>query len=1199
MSQNQEDSGESQQHLKLPENFDVVEPFLVPPAEVRTADDLRFNQYVLCSNLRSLESGGRYDNRSDEFPVEDEDWRVELFGDIEQFLLNDEDGSKQPCNFERFFYRVLYELRCPTQPPPDVNIWVQFGLASPPQILLKSQLHWIAALHEYNDAFISDRSGCSTVWFYFQFMDLPAASMTGPSDVTINWVTGCLSHGAMQADVSPEPVESSYDGSQILDTFADVDASQEDSASNSSDNRVLTFRPPSSCDESSEDSLDTATDPEVEDTVQPERSPTPRPTPVGTEIPDTATDPEVGDTVHPERIPTPRPTPGAPVGTENESLPGPSRPTPNAENTLLLRRKPAYANLRISRHVRFLESELTPPQRNAALANTAFAPSHDRPLPPLPNQIPTQTRRGPLANQLKKVTVAAEKFGRKVKEGLKSPSLERKVKQGLKSPSFEPPRRVLSPEAEEKVTTLTTLASEARDGGLQDPDNLLLPNQPKDMEAVFRYCCGYLPGVNSELYDNVRHVRLSHCKLAVTTYQFCTAVRILFKEHDIGVGGGFLALAPGIGKTYIVLFAYALRTLLFASRREVEIEWADTGKSKRRKNHLPRDAPPGQRLRCPSEKPGFGVRCYCVPDGLTRLTIDQLKPGLILIQAPNGAMPGWLNAIKDAKFEPSVYNMVLFHPPAAMPDGLQTNLGAVLALKRSIRVGATLPPEHPGGRIEHQRELDWHMQCPPLTKNHMALESYCLVTTHYNSAIEEEFRYGLNDLDPRPARVTELPDADNKCYALLCGMTFIDESHQALTPASKPVQMAQVHRHMRVRETGCDIYHVTATPFGAKFENVLSAVSLIAPQLNDDLERLRTAYDLARNSNDLDVHVAFECQFHLVFDHRLVIRDLETSKFLGRPITDIQPVAPKFISSVTPEAHVEAVQGLIDDNLRASLQENLNSYVDYLRAMKAAGITDELYFISLFPSMAGAIHDYVLPNVAYLDRGLGQLIRELSDTTGESIATIKLLTDAVESYARGPRSPKVQEILKEIARMVRDTSTERPDPNKELAKLHSSPGSKVDLTLKKMVIITPTLSTAVFLYLYLARYHPHYNALLYHQALKASAKAAVLKKFDSLKKEKNPFRVLIAPAQVAGAGLNLQVANRLILTSPLLSRSDEKQALARVNRTGQTLPVHIKILVMEDSPIDRIILADRARRAILSDPLRLDEDFVTINPSRV
>ncbi|ROW09342.1 hypothetical protein VPNG_05819 [Cytospora leucostoma] len=1094
MSENQEDSGESPHYLKLPENFDIVESFLVPPAEISRADDLRFNKYVVCSNLRSLKSGGRHENLSDEFPVQDEDWRVELFGDYEEFLFDDEDGNKQPCNFERFFYRMLYELRCPSEPPPNVNIWVQFDLVSPPQIVLKSQLHWIAAFRDYCDAFVSDRRGCSTVWFYYQFMDLPATSMNGPSDVTINWVTESLSYDAIQVAVSLENVESSYDGSQIIDTFVDVDVD------------------------------------------------------VGFEF-------DVDVDVH-----TPQEDPA-----------------------------------------RFHEVGLTPPQKNAVPANTptAAAPPPERPLPPLPPlrplpplpaQIPTRTRRGSLVSKLKKVTVAAEVFGRKVKEGLSSPSFERKVKQGPKSPSFEPPRRVLSPEAEEKVTTLTTLASETRDGGLQDPDNLLLCTQPPDQEAFFRYCCGYLPAVNSELYDNVRHVRLSHCKLAVTPYQFCTAVRILFKENDTGVGGGFLALSPGIGKTYIVLFAYALRTLLLTSRREVEIEWSDTGKSKRRKNHLPRDAPPGQRLRCPSEKPGFGVRCYCVPDGLTRLTVDRLKPGLTLIQVPNGAMPGWLSAIKDAKFEPSVYNVVLFHPAAAMPSGLQTNSGAVLALKRAIRVGATLPAEHPGGRIEHQRELDWHIERPPLTKNHMALESYCFVTTHYSSAIEEEFRYGLNDLDPRPARVTELPDADNKCYALLCGMTFVDESHQALTPASKPVQMAQIHRHIRAS----DIWHVTATPFGAKFENVLSAVSLLAPHLNDDLERLKNVYELARTSNDPDVHVAFECQFHLVFDAKLVIRDLETTTFLGRPITDIQPVTPKFISSVTPEAHMEAVQGLIDNNLRAELHEHLNSYADYHRAIRAAGITDELYFISLFPSMAGAMHDYVLPDVAYIDRRLGQLIRELSDTTGESIATIKLLTDAVESYARGPRSPKVQDILKEISRMVRDTSTERPDPDKELAKLHSGPGTKVDLTLKKMVIITPTLSTAVFLYLYLSRYHHSYNPLIYHQGLKASAKAAVLKKFDSLRKENNPHRVLIAPAQVAGAGLNLQVANRLILTSPLLSRSDEKQALARINRTGQTLQVHIKILIMEDSPIDRILLAERARRAILSDPFRLDEDLVTI-----
>lgn len=147
-------------------------------------------------------------------------------------------------------------------------------------------------------------------------------------------------------------------------------------------------------------------------------------------------------------------------------------------------------------------------------------------------------------------------------------------------------------------------------------------------------------------YDNVRCVRLRNCKLAVTPHQFCTSVRMLFMESKTGIGGGVMALAPVLGKTYIVLFLYAFRTLLFTSRREVEIEWADTDKESGRssmrtkKNHLPRDTPPGQGLRCPSGSPHrFGVRCYCVPNGITRVTIDSLKPGVTVISVPTAAMP--------------------------------------------------------------------------------------------------------------------------------------------------------------------------------------------------------------------------------------------------------------------------------------------------------------------------------------------------------------------------------------------------------------------------------------------------------------------------------------------------------------------------------------------------------------------------------
>lgn len=101
----------------------------------------------------------------------------------------------------------------------------------------------------------------------------------------------------------------------------------------------------------------------------------------------------------------------------------------------------------------------------------------------------------------------------------------------------------------------------------------------------------------------------------------------------------------------------------------------------------------------------------------------------------------------------------------------------------------------------------------------------------------------------------------------------------------------------------------------------------------------------------------------------------------------------------------------------------------------------------------------------------------------------------------------------------------------------------------------------------------------------------MINKFDNLQKTRNPWRVFIAPANVAAAGLNLQVANRLILTSPLINKSDEKQALARVNRSGQLLKVDLQIMVAEDSTIDRIILAHRARQPITSDPFNLDGDI--------
>lgn len=314
-------------------------------------------------------------------------------------------------------------------------------------------------------------------------------------------------------------------------------------------------------------------------------------------------------------------------------------------------------------------------------------------------------------------------------------------------------------------------------------------------------------------------------------------------------------------------------------------------------------------------------------------------------------------------------------------------------------------------------------------------------------------------------------------YALLVGMTFVDESHQAMDPEAKPTQLAHIHRHIRAREMGSDIWHITATPCAAKFEDVMSAVALLASQLANDMATLRWVYQRAISSGTTHFQIAFEEHFLSIFNERLLIRDVEDSTFLGRPITNAQLVRPRIFSTVTPDAQKKAVQAYIEPELRERLQAHLcpdDPFVNYLQAIQAARITNVLYFLSLFPSVAESMRLGTLPEAIYQDSRLSELIRSLPNTTGEAISGCKTLTDAVEKFARGPKSPKVQCILNSILLMLRDSS-ERADPNKELTRRFSGRTTRVDLALKKIVIITPTFATAVFLYLYMLRYHHSYN----------------------------------------------------------------------------------------------------------------------------
>lgn len=763
--------------------------------------------------------------------------------------------------------------------------------------------------------------------------------------------------------------------------------------------------------------------------------------------------------------------------------------------------------------------------------------------------------------------------------------------------------------APEQHTVLTELAS-----GIEEEDYLtsLLPStsgRPEHQADINNYqaqmferFARFFPHINPNQHENTRSIRFRHTALAVTPHQFVRAMEILFQDHTTGLAGGFLASEMGSGKSIIILCVVVVRSLLFQSKLRTEREWEDvetrTNSPKKRSSsrhaqrleHLPRDAPRGQGLTCPTQRHRpEDVICFCVPDGATRTEISDLKPGAALIHVPSAAMPGWLEILESALFSRMSYNFTVLYAGRTLSSRLQPSpdfLGGTRFNRFSM--GAALPEGHPGGLITNTRELDWFTQPAPLSeRSTMALETYIVVTSNI-TRLRELFMWDIKDLSPAPQNCSFPPGG---LYAYPLGIMFIDEAHKAL---EENLQMAREHDHMYPRAEDellprnqsatptairrpMDVWLVSGTPFGARLEDLAAAVSFLAPDRAHDARALHATYEAIKPAITNTPRAMFETIFHKVFGGQLVIRDDANTTFLGSRVSDVQRVRPQYVSRNTPENQLHSVRMIIDTKVSKGPRD---AYFDTLVKLKQN--TELLYLLSMFPSAAKLLletHD-----VAFTDLDTRRTIRKEKNTAGESLIGHKDFRSLAEKLTRGPRSPKLQYILDELERMAKDVT-----PRPQASRAGASTNIQSDLTLKKMVIITPTLFTAVMLYVILARYHPRSGPLLYHEDLKQSQRSDVLRRFNSLHKRDGPWRCFIAPASVASEALNLQIANRLILTSPLLNIHQQNQALARVNRAGQVFDVELKVLLFEDSPLDRIVVAHRASANLESDPFNVDE----------
>lgn len=671
--------------------------------------------------------------------------------------------------------------------------------------------------------------------------------------------------------------------------------------------------------------------------------------------------------------------------------------------------------------------------------------------------------------------------------------------------------------------------------------NTQLPVAPPVSLNEFAELSDLIQGVHPDSHTDPRSrsIAIPRSKLAVTPAQLFAAWQLLNQRENTGLRGGLLASAAGTGKAYIILAVALLRARIYQSASQVKTLWTSSNPKGRKTRsspgaHLPADAY-GSGLVCPSQKDG-DILCYCVPTSKARRFVDaNVAPrGVSLIQAPLPILGQWIEIFEGAVLDTSAYNLCIVHEN--VPS----------RLKRDFR-GVVKSLSQTSGRVS------------------VAPETYIFLSSHGNTKVLGTFAGE---------------------YSPSVGLMFSDESHVAMRLESRSMAIAQSQSQVG---QGLDLWLVSATPIRS-LEDWELPISLFSN--SSELSRTAAVADIigtrARARSSKHDMAAFQSHFNKVFDLNLVLRNTVTSKFCGKPITDLQIIQPNKVWLTTPQQYFDDIQEVAyqaREVFRSEARIAKDNKVAY-QPQYASNVDAGLQFVSVFPGAAKLIRQ---GDLDIEERAVRESIDKMKGNKLK-VEMVARFTDNLEEIFHG--SPKLDFILAEIQRMREDKDERAPDPELQ-GSLHAE-----NLKIKKMVIVTPNLGTAVFLYLFLLKRVPSLAPALLHTRARPEHREAVLNSFTSLTARKNARHsyILVTPFSAGGTGLNLQSANYQILVSPLNSRDSETQCFARTNRTGQRLSLHHSVLVTQDNPADQINVVKYADRTIRNDPFEMSRRLVLAEP---
>ncbi|KAH8911546.1 hypothetical protein BR93DRAFT_965330 [Coniochaeta sp. PMI_546] len=730
----------------------------------------------------------------------------------------------------------------------------------------------------------------------------------------------------------------------------------------------------------------------------------------------------------------------------------------------------------------------------------------------------------------------------------------------------------------ESIDTDAKKGTDVMDGDLDS----ILPVAGTPTDEEWRAMCSFL-ALEADKHKNpiIRSVPIPYTNIYLTPRQYEAALAMLHCRGSRGIFGGVLADVPGTGKTHTCIAAVLFRALVAYNMAEVKKEWetreyeSSKGKGSRSREfrHLPPDARKNEV--CPCGDPQ-GILCYAHADGITRDIGDTMSRGVSLILAPQGVIEEWKSVFANSLMNRKFFEPCLIHTTSVRELACPPNFEKRFQLKVTPRQDG-----FPKGYKPQVMDMDYTYTID--TEPGKQPERFIIITTHQIEKLREQFQV--------PVMVTVASKKERmSVYGLPVGCMMVDEFHKVRAATTPVVELAQEHK--RIMRYNTEFWSVSGTIMPkSSFTDLESTIAILQrPPWTQPAHRyynsrvdcakeLENAYfeAVSADKGSEAAVEAFEERARQFFEG-LIIRHTMDSRFFGKRITNVKEMKPVKKTFTTPAEYLEDVQTLanqVKDKIRGITQSD--SYEQVVRSLQTYVELTPLQVASTFPGAARIIlQDKIRFDLTSL-RGL------IKKAKGD-VTNVKEFTDLTDAIVAG--STKLEEVVLIFLRMEEDHQSRPKSDDGSGKKLRNN------RQMKKLVIVTPTLGEAVFMYLGLKeRLAPIKGAkiVLLHADLLASEKQRMTNDFQAL--TPGSAKILVTPYEVGGTGLNLQTANYQVLTGPLRTKDYELQAFARTNREGNMLRLHHWLYLTDDNPADRLIIARQANRRVASDPFDMGDEF--------